>query len=57
MKEITAGECLKYRELSEDARKIQDALKRIHGLALSPATIFDLTRRAGEAVRPEYDAI
>ncbi|MCK9405299.1 MULTISPECIES: IS66 family transposase [Methanothrix] len=38
-------------------RKIQDALKRIHGLALSPATIFDLTRRAGEAVRPEYDAI
>ena len=38
-------------------RKIQDTLKRIHGLALSPATIFDLTRRAGEAVRPEYDAI
>ena len=38
-------------------RKIQDALKRMHGLALSPATIFDLTRRAGEAVRPEYDAI
>ena len=38
-------------------RKIQDTLKRIHGLALSPATIFDLTRRAGEAVRPDYDAI
>jgi transposase len=38
-------------------RKIQDALKRMHGLLLSPATIFDLTRRAGEAVRPEYDAI
>jgi len=29
----------------------------MHGLLLSPATIFDLTRRAGEAVRPEYDAI
>ncbi|MBK7386500.1 MAG: IS66 family transposase [Methanothrix sp.] len=38
-------------------RKIQDALKRMHGLVLSPAAIFDLTRRAGEAVRPEYDAI
>lgn len=38
-------------------RKIQDAMKRVYGLALSPATIFDLTRRAGDAVRPEYDAI
>ena len=35
----------------------EDAWKRMHGLLLSPATIFDLTRRAGEAVRPEYDAI
>jgi transposase len=38
-------------------RKIQDALRRLHGLSLSPATIFDLTRRAAEAVQSEYDAI
>jgi len=31
-------------------RKIQGALKRLHGLKISPATIFDLTRRAAEAV-------
>jgi len=28
-------------------RKIQNALKRLYGLNISPATIFDLTRRAG----------
>jgi len=38
-------------------RKIKDALRRMHGLNLSPATIFDLTRRAAEAVQSEYDAI
>jgi len=38
-------------------RKIQDALKRQYGLKISPATIFDLTRRAADAVRSEYDAI
>ena len=38
-------------------RKIRDALRRLHGLNLSPATIFDLTRRAAEAVQSEYDAI
>ena len=38
-------------------RKIQDALKRVYGLVISPATIFDLTRRAADAVQPEYDAI
>ena len=38
-------------------RKIQDSLRRLHGLNLSPATIFDLTRRAAEAVQSEYDAI
>jgi len=38
-------------------RKIQDTLKRLHGLKISPATIFDLTRRAAEAVQSEYDAI
>jgi len=29
----------------------------MHGLKISPATIFDLTRRAAEAVQSEYDAI
>jgi transposase len=38
-------------------RKIQDTLRRLHGLNLSPATIFDLTRRAADAVQSEYDAI
>jgi transposase len=38
-------------------RKIQDAMKRLFGLKISPATIFDLTRRAADAVQSEYDAI
>jgi len=38
-------------------RKIQDALRRLYGLIISPATILDLTRRAADAVRSEYDAI
>ena len=38
-------------------RKIQDALKRVYGLVISPATILDLTRRAADAVASEYDAI
>jgi transposase len=38
-------------------RKIQSALNRMHGLKISPATIFDFTRRAAEAVQSEYDAI
>jgi transposase len=38
-------------------RKIQDALKRTYGLVISPATILDLTRRAADAIQPEYDAI
>jgi transposase len=38
-------------------RKIQGTLKRLHGLEISPATIFDFTRRAAEAVQSEYDAI
>jgi transposase len=38
-------------------RKVQDALKRIYGLVISPATIFDLTRRAADAVQSEYEAI
>jgi transposase len=38
-------------------RKIRDALKRVYGLVISPATIFDLTRRAADAVQSECDAI
>jgi transposase len=38
-------------------RKIQDALKRLHGLNISPATILDLTRRAADAVKSQYCAI
>jgi transposase len=38
-------------------RKIQDALRRLYGLDISPATILDLTRRAADAVQSQYDAI
>jgi transposase len=38
-------------------RKIKDALERLYDLKMSPATIFDLTRRAADAVQPDYDAI
>ena len=38
-------------------RKIRAALKRQHGLEISPATIFHLTCRAAEAVQSDYDAI
>ncbi len=38
-------------------RKIQNALKRLHGLSICPATILDLTRRAADAAQPQYDAI
>lgn len=38
-------------------RKIRDTLKRIYELVISPATIFDLTRRAADAVQSEYDFI
>lgn len=38
-------------------RKIQAALKRLHGLEISPATVFHLTCRAAEAVQSDYDAI
>jgi len=38
-------------------RKVQDALTRLYGLKLSPATILDLTRRASDAVLSEYNAI
>jgi transposase len=38
-------------------RKIQNALRRLYGLNISPATILDLTRRAADAVQSQYDAI
>lgn len=38
-------------------RKIQRTLDRMHGLKISPATIFDLTHRAAEAIQSEYDEI
>jgi len=38
-------------------RKIREALRRMHGLDISPAAILDLTRRAADAVQLQYDAI
>ena len=38
-------------------RKIHDAMMRLYRLKISPVTIFDLTRRAADAVQSEYDAI
>jgi transposase len=38
-------------------RKIQVALRRSHGLNICPATIFDLTRRAADAVQSQYNEI
>jgi transposase len=38
-------------------RKIQNAMGRIFGLNMSPATILDLTRRAADAVQSQYDSI
>ncbi len=53
---IAQATLLKYEDRLPH-RKIESALKRMHGLKISPATIFDLTRRAAEAVQSEYDAI
>jgi len=47
---------LKYKDRLTH-RKIKDALKRTYGLAMSPATILDLTRRAADAVQSDYDTI
>jgi len=38
-------------------RKIQEVLRRVHGLNISPATILDLTRRAADSVQSQYEAI
>ena len=53
---IAQATLLKYEDRIPH-RKIRDAMMRIFGLKISPATIFDLTRRAADAVRSEYDAI
>lgn len=53
---IAQATLLKYKDRLPH-RKIQSALSRTHGLKISPATIFDLTRRAAEAVQSDYDAI
>ena len=53
---IAQATLLKYEDRLPH-RKIQDAMKRLFGLKISPATIFDLTRRAAEAVQSDYDAI
>ena len=53
---IAQATLLKYEDRLPH-RKIENALNRMHGLKISPATIFDLTRRAAEAVQSEYDAI
>jgi len=47
---------LKYEERLPH-REIQNVLKRQYGLDISPATILDLTRRASDAIRSEYEEI
>ncbi len=53
---IAQAALLKYEDRLPH-RKIKDALKRLYNLKMSPGTIFDLTRRAADAVQPDYDAI
>ena len=53
---IAQATLLKYKDRLPH-RKIRDALKRLYGLDISPATILNLTRRAADAVCLEYNAI
>ena len=53
---IAQAALLKYEDRLPH-RKIQNTLKRQYGLEVSPATIFDLTRRAADAVQPVYEDI
>ena len=53
---IAQAALLKYEDRLPH-RKIQNALKRQYGLDISPATIFDLTRRAADAVQSVYEDI
>ena len=50
---IAQATVLKYEERLPH-RKIRGVLNRQYGLDISPATIFDLTRRPSDAVRSEY---
>jgi transposase len=47
---------LKYEERLPH-RRIQDTMRRVFGLNISPATILDLTRRAADAVQSQYDSV
>ena len=49
---IAQATLLKYEDRLPH-RKIQIALSRMHGLKISSATIFDLTRRAADAVQSD----
>ena len=53
---IALATVLKYEDRLPH-RKIHDAMMRLYRLKISPATILDLTRRAADAIQPEYDAI
>jgi transposase len=53
---IAQATLLKYKDRLPH-RKIQDTLRRLHDLKISPATILDLTRRAAEAVQMDYNQI
>ncbi len=53
---IAQATLLKYEDRLPH-RKIQNTLKRLHGIEISPATILDLTRRAADSVQPDYDQI
>jgi transposase len=53
---IALATMLKYEDRLPH-RKVHNAMMRLYGLKISPATILDLTRRAADAVRSEYDAI
>ena len=55
-KVIALATVLKYEDRLPH-RKIHDAMMRLYRLKISPATILDLTRRAADAIQPEYDAI
>ena len=53
---IAQATLLKYEDRLPH-RKVKSALNRMHGLKISAAAIFDLTRRAADAVQSEYDEI
>jgi transposase len=38
-------------------RNVSDMLRIQHGMEITPASVMEMTRRAADALRPEYDAI